>query len=314
MLKLPLVSILNVVSLLCEPSSRGATPHATDILVAKKVLIIGIDGCRTDALLAARAPHLHALIRDGSFSDKTNVLPDRKTGADTISGPGWSAILTGVWADKHGVRDNYFQGSNFKEFPHFFTRLKKARPNAFTASVATWEPIHKRIVSDADISLATRRGQEPYRDADARGVAKVIQLLSEQDPTAVFIHLDQVDDAGHQKGFSPKVAEYLAAIEQVDSHVGRILDAIRARKTYPTEDWLIIVCTDHGGKGRDHARGQGATEIRQVVVIVSGGLVAKGKIEGPVGLVDVAATALTHLGVNLDPAWHLDGRAVGLQK
>jgi predicted AlkP superfamily phosphohydrolase/phosphomutase len=85
----------------------------------KKVLIIGIDGCRTDALLAAKAPNLYALIRAGAFADKTRIISPRPAGvADTISGPGWSSILTGVSADKHGVRDNQFQKPNFKDYPN----------------------------------------------------------------------------------------------------------------------------------------------------------------------------------------------------
>jgi hypothetical protein len=39
----------------------------------KKVLVIGIDGCRPDALLAAKAPHHHGLIKNGAFSDKAQT-------------------------------------------------------------------------------------------------------------------------------------------------------------------------------------------------------------------------------------------------
>src|SRR6266850_2110735 len=87
----------------------------------KKALIIGIDGCRPDALLAAKAPHLHALIKNGAFSDKA------QTGDMTASGSGWGSLLTGVWREKHGVRGNDFKLSNFTEYPHLLARVKKAR-------------------------------------------------------------------------------------------------------------------------------------------------------------------------------------------
>src|SRR6185436_18967636 len=80
---------------------------------AKKVLIIGIDGCRPDALLNAQAPHLHGLIKNGAFSAKA------QTGDMTASGSGWGSLLTGVWREKHGVRGNDFALANFKEFPDF---------------------------------------------------------------------------------------------------------------------------------------------------------------------------------------------------
>ncbi len=282
--------------------------------LTKKVLIIGIDGCRTDALLAAKAPNLHALIRDGAFADKTQVLAPRPAGiADTVSGPGWSDILTGVWPDKHGVRDNRFKDPHFKEYPHFFARLKAARPSAYTASYVTWPSIHRYIVSAANDSRAMLQSKKSDPAGDEQGTRKVCELLRHGNPDAVFLHLDNVDEAGHHKGFSPEVPEYLRAIEEVDGRVGRILEVLRGRKTYATEDWLIIVCTDHGGKGRGHGGGREVPAIREVFLIVSGPAATRGKIAGPTYLVDVAATALTHLGVRLDPAWKLDGRPVGLR-
>src|ERR1700722_16231554 len=41
---------------------------------AARVLIIGIDGFRADALKAAKIPCLQALIDDGAFSDATNII------------------------------------------------------------------------------------------------------------------------------------------------------------------------------------------------------------------------------------------------
>src|SRR5262249_26946174 len=142
---------------------------------------------------------------------------------------------------------------------------------------------------------------------------KAVELLKDGNPDVLFIHFDNVDGVGHRKGFSPKVAEYLQAIEEVDAHVGRILDALRGRKTYAREDWLVIVCTDHGGKGLGHGGGAKVPEIRDGVLIVSGPSAARGRIEGPTAQVDVVATALTHLGIRLEPGWKLDGRPVGLK-
>ena len=48
-------------------------------------------------------------------------------------------------------------------------------------------------------------------------------------------------------------------------------------------------------------------------LIASGAAAARGEIAGLTYLVDVPVTALTHLGVRIDPAWQLDGRPVGLR-
>jgi predicted AlkP superfamily pyrophosphatase or phosphodiesterase len=292
----------------------GCFALSADAPGTKKVLIIGIDGCRSDALKAAKAPHLHGLMRDGAFAENTQILPERDTKADTVSGPGWSAILTGAWADKHGVIDNGFKGANYQDYPHFFRRLKDARPSAFTASVVTWPPIHERIVTAADASFSFYGKEKNYREYDAQAAQKACELLKEKDPDALFVYLGNVDETGHAKGFHPQVPEYARAIEEVDAHVGAILKALRDRPRFAREDWLVLVCTDHGGQGTDHAKGHKVFEIRTVFLIVSGPSIRPGKIEGPTSLVDVPVTALTHLGVPVDPKWKLDGRAVGLRK
>jgi hypothetical protein len=91
------------------PSTETGRPGPVPQAPVKKVLIIGIDGCRPDALKAAKAPHLHALMREGAFSEAAQA------GDITVSGPGWSSMLTGVWRTKHGVRDNKFEVHRFHQ-------------------------------------------------------------------------------------------------------------------------------------------------------------------------------------------------------
>ena len=87
----------------------------------KKVLLIGIDGCRPDALQAAHTPNLDSLIVGGAVSFVA------QTGEHTISGPGWASMLTGVGIGKHGVVDNSFADPHFDTYPHFFYRLNEVR-------------------------------------------------------------------------------------------------------------------------------------------------------------------------------------------
>src|SRR5262249_44790361 len=90
-----------------------------------------------------------------------------------------------------------------------------------------------------------------------------------------------------------------------DERVGRLLDALAKRPR--TEDWLILVSTDHGGKGKGH--GKNTPEERTIFVIVRGGKM-KGSIAAPCGVVDVAVTALDHLGVAVERGGGLDGRSL----
>jgi predicted AlkP superfamily pyrophosphatase or phosphodiesterase len=285
--------LLALLALLGSPAAAGADEGRT-----KKVLIIGIDGCRPDALRAARAPHLKALADNGAYSYRA------QTGDLTVSGSGWSSMLCGVWREKHGVRGNDFAGQNFAEFPHFFRRVRQARPRAYLASAVHWAPIAEQIVRDADLSTTHRR--------DAEVVRKAIEVLTRHDPDVLFLHFDEVDGAGHRFGFHPKVPEYLRAIEDADAGVGKVLEALRRRKAYEREDWLILASTDHGGSDKGH--GKNIPEHRTVFLIVSGPSAARGEIEPPPGVVDVAATALVHLGIPIEQRWRWDGRPVGLKK
>lgn len=48
-------------------------------------------------------------------------------------------------------------------------------------------------------------------------------------------------------------------------------------------------------------------------ILVSGPMAAIGTPVEETFIVDVAVTALAHLGIEIDPAWALDGRPVGLR-
>lgn len=284
---------------------------------AKKVLIIGIDGLRPDALAVAKTPFLDALIKDGAYADNTQILGPRYQKNDTVSGPGWSSILTGVWADKHGVHGNDFRKTNFESYPHFFRRLKEVRPKARTASFVSWKPIAEKIVQSADVSVVTsveNKNAGEYAQAEWEHAGKAAQFLADDDGDAVFIYFGLVDSMGHTKGFHPEVREYLGAIKFTDQCVGAVLRGLVARKTFANEDWLVIVCTDHGGRGTSHSNGKDIPEIHNVFLIVSGSSAARGKIKEKTYLVDVAVTALTHLGVPIDTTWKMDGKAVGLDE
>jgi len=123
-------------------------PCVAEEATKKNVLIIGIDGVRGDALSRSNTPNLNRLIAKGAFTTHNRVIAENSS-TNTISGPGWSSILTGVWADKHGVQNNEFDGSNFQRYPHFFAHLKSSAQVSLTASYVSWDPINQFIVSSA---------------------------------------------------------------------------------------------------------------------------------------------------------------------
>jgi hypothetical protein len=287
----------------------AAPPVGTPV---KKVLVVGIDGCRPDALLYSQANHLKKLIADGAFSEQCDVLGDRPTLADTASGSGWSTILTGVLADKHGVHGNDFRRNNLAEWPSVFQRVSAARPAAACVALVTWAPFQEHILKrHAGCRLVFDGDKKGYRDGDRRTADEAVRVLREADPTLLFVYFGEPDSAGHGYGFHPRSPKYTNAIEEVDSHLGRVLVALEGRKRVAREEWLILVCTDHGGQGRGHGAGRTVPEIRTGFLIVHGHARLRGKLPGRFTNADIVPTVLTHLGIPIDPAWKLDGQAVG---
>lgn len=277
-----------------------------------RVLVIGIDGCRPDALKSAKTPNIDSLIQAGMLFEGTDIRkPNATDKADTISGPGWSNLLTGVWPDKHNVLGNEFKEPNYERYPHMFARLKEARPTAVTASFSTWPPIEGKIVSAADVSH-TFSDAEGYGGNDRAAAEACTEYLKTANPDLVFCYQGNIDGTGHKHGFHPTVPEYISAIETVDANVGELIAAVKSRPNFAQENWITIVCTDHGGKGTTHSNGVDVPEIRTTFLIVSGQSAQQGTSDDPTWQVDVAPTALTHLNVAISPEWGLDGHAVGL--
>lgn len=263
-----------------------------------KVLIIGIDGTRPDALLTAKTKNLDDLWRKGAYSFKA------KTDELSWSGVCWTGMLTGVWKEKHKVFSNGYKNPNIKEYPHFFRLAKSQYPNLITYSVANWKPVHT-ILQENDANDAI------HRITDAGVTSKVAKILKNKDLDVLFVHLDNVDHAGHKHGYAPDNAKYIKSLETTDKKVGKIIKALKKRKNYENENWLILVSTDHGGSEKGH--GKDIPEHTTIFYIASGLDVRKGEIKKQVNVIDVAVTALKHLNVDIKKEWNLDGKVAGLK-
>ena len=79
--------------------------------------------------------------------------------------------------------------------------------------------------------------------------------------------MDDVDHAGHSHGFATTCAEYCDAVQRTDARVGTLLDALGRREGLEREQWLVLVTTDHGGRGRGHGDGR-HPEIRTTWVVM----------------------------------------------
>ena len=254
----------------------------------KKLLLIGIDGCRSDALQIASTPNIDNIIEEGLFI--SNALCSIN-GQKTKSGPGWASLLTGVWADKHGIVDNSFKRSNIKEYPPFNVLIREAKDSLKTAAFIMWEPILEHIFGN------TLDYSETFSKYDESMAVKASKYISTTKLDAIFIDFDHVDRSGHWFGFKPKIGRYTKAIEQVDTYIGWIYEAITKRGTYANEDWLVIITSDHGGRNRNH--GGQSLEEKEVPIIIKRSNKKQVNISSQAYLTDIVPTILDHFDVSV---------------
>ena len=274
----------------------------------KKVLVIGIDGVRPDVLAEVSTPNIDRLIAAGAYSGQI------ETPAPTWSGPTWSSMLTGVWPQKHGVTSNDFTGNDYASYPDFLTRLEMVDPDFSTLALVDWPPLGTEtdggpLISDTiDVKLNFNGEEMGYEIADSQAVAAAVRILSNQDPDAAFVYIGNPDVAAHDNGVGP---DYYRAIATADAQVGQLFEAIRGRATYAEEDWLILISTDHGHKVEGGHGGRTPEEVT-IFYLASGPSAHRGALGAGANQVDIAVTALAHLGVDIDSEWGLDGRIAGL--
>ncbi|MPY55743.1 alkaline phosphatase family protein [Streptomyces spongiae] len=293
--------------------ARRPTPHG-------RVLVVGMDGLRYDRLTRSPsvAPVLHGLLASGAHG--TSLLPYGEADgqaddgpstsmAYTDSGPGWSSVLTGVWPDRHGVTGNDFTGADYLRYPDFLTRAATVRPGLRTAAAVSWaELVRRGTLGSAIGHLAHYDGdRDGYGPSDALVADTVARLLTEDDPDAVFVYFGATDEAGHDTG--PLSPAYDRALLDQDAHLGRLLEAIEARRSRADEHWTVLVTTDHGHLDGGGHGGDTPAEREVFVILAEPGTPGGTCLDGP-RLVDIAPTVLDRLGIDLDPGWQLQGRVL----
>ncbi|WP_410618308.1 alkaline phosphatase family protein [Amycolatopsis sp. cmx-8-4] len=279
-----------------------ATGVAEGAAKTPKVLVIGLDGTRFDKLLAADTPNVHALVQRG-YSSRSSLYGSGM--APTLSGPGWSSILTGVWPDKHLVKDNAFTGNNLAAYPSWLARAETANPALDTYAAVDWKPIGDKILrTGQDRKYVLDGDSAGYENTDPQIAADAEKHLKQDKADASFVYFGDTDEAGHAHGADSP--EYAATLRADDAYLGRLLAAISARPSYATEDWLVMLTTDHGHTGPG-GHGGDSPEERMTFVVAAGGAVPAGTPAVAPKIVDIAPTALRHLGISLS----LDGYALG---
>ncbi|SDM77285.1 Type I phosphodiesterase / nucleotide pyrophosphatase [Pedobacter steynii] len=209
-------------------------------LATRKVLVINIDGAVGADIKTINPPNIAALIKTGKYS--FTVLRD----AIPTDGGSIASMLTGVSSAKHKIVDDTYIPHNGSDddhsvitnYPSVFSRMLDVRPEFKTVTITTDVALNKYVIhSDHRILNAT----------DALVKDSAVNILQNNNARMVFVDFRDVKTAGKAGGFAADAPAYKGAIEKTDGYVGEMVAALKKRKDYAKEDWLIIVTTNRGG-------------------------------------------------------------------
>lgn len=226
----------------------------------KKAVIIGYDGGRADILAERKEEGAVSYLLSNGASN--NLLycggvnyPAENTQA-TSTAPGWCSIATGVWSDVHGITGNGITKAvepktlmtslveeGIIDSSSFITKWK----GHFTNDNSTYKDEKAYCEeNNLNVEFQLRKNKKDIHT----GAMK--EITSEDCADFVFIVYEDTDSAGHDFGFTFNNPVYKKAFNTEDAYGYEVIKAIEARNTYETEDWLIIVTSDHGGIGTGH--------------------------------------------------------------
>lgn len=264
---IPQTELYNIINEhISSPLAEGKTE--------KKVIVIGYDGGRADALSLIDGNGdggISYLLKTGgtaSISYCGGVNYPAINTQDTSTAPGWCSILTGQWADVHGITGNGIEKSN-----DTLTLLTTSVENETIDSSAFYVSWGGHFSGEGTTYIQEKNYIEEKgldvtflkADDDAGTVANTLADINSTDCSDfIFSILEHPDHAGHDTGFSINNPDYRKAVADSEADSKNIIDAIESRATYETEDWLIIITSDHGGYNTGH----GAMTIQERMTFI----------------------------------------------
>ncbi|MBB2150030.1 alkaline phosphatase family protein [Pedobacter gandavensis] len=206
---------------------------------ARKVLIIGIDGLAGAELKKINPATIGSLIANGKYNYE--VIADVNAG--TI--PTWVSLMTGTSSNKHRVFTDSFRPSPNEDehvtsviYPNFLYRILETKPDLTTVTV-TSNPTLNRYFNEA--------ARPVLAGNDASVKDSVLKVLQNANPSVVLANFQDVETTGKKDGYTADVPTFSAAVTKVDGYIAEVLDALKKRKEYNKEEWLVIVTTNRGG-------------------------------------------------------------------
>lgn len=252
----------------------------------RKVLFIGFDGMRADALPYVMqdensdiiaynektgAGAIHEIAKKGGVYLAYCGGESKDTEQQTSTSACWTSHFTGVWGNKHGIITN----DDTKNLKYKTFMLEYAEKGLNTSVAFDWDPyfdvnlreevkyvmqnklsmqfcdIDRVKKSDNDFSNFLAPDKPSLSAPYDTGMRDYIISRIEQDDDIVCGIFHYIDTAGHMFGFGTST-QYIGTVMNCDMYAHSILQTIWQREKNFNEEWLIIFANDHGGLGKGH--------------------------------------------------------------
>jgi hypothetical protein len=254
------------------------------------VVIISVDGLRPDALEEADTPTLDALRAQGAYQ------PAAQTVLPSVTLVSHASMVSGMSPEKHGI----FWNSNDPELgkvqgPTLFSVVHEA---GLSTAMVVGKPKLEHLVLPGSVDNYIYAGF-----TDRQVVNEAVAVIQNEMPALLFIHLPDVDSAGHALGWMS--LGQLLAVSLTDRLIGEVVSALETEGYL--EQTLLIITADHGGSGVKH--GSDSPEDMTVPWLAVGPGAPAGKIlQNEIITYDTAATAVAAFGLPIPKNW--DGQPV----
>ncbi len=265
--------------------TETSTPTITPALapLARRVLILSIDGLRPELLSLAPMPNLQSLMQNSAYTlSAQTVYP-------SVTLIAHASMLGGVCPSKHGVDWNdYIPERGFA----FGTDLFDI---AHEAGLQTVMHVGKEKLRQ----ITEPQSTDIFTYVNDRDTVVAQRLISDfpGDFRLLFVHFPLVDGMGHAYGWlSP---EQISVAFRADEALGQILAELDARGL--RGETLIIITSDHGGHDTTH--GSTLPEDMTIPWIASGPGIQPKQLTTRIHTMDTAATAAFALGLEIPLEW-----------
>ncbi|MCF6095137.1 alkaline phosphatase family protein [Microaerobacter geothermalis] len=264
-----------------KPEEIDSYTHHPDVThpIAKKVVMVIIDGCRKDRLAEANTPFIDWLTENGTeYTQMETVYPARTVVC-------FSSMFTGTYPREHGIKSNMVWRLGVR-CESIFDSLSKVGKKGRLLGIAH---LIDAFGNDVDSVTAVMKNDE----ADRHIMNRAKMIMEESNPDLLIVQLIATDQTGHSRG--ALYGEYREKIEEADLLIKEFYQWLNQRGDL--EGAVFIVAADHGQSDGIGGHGHLDEGERFVPFIIHGPMIERGKkIMDKRSLVSVAPTLAYLLG------------------